>query len=180
MLPAFQNISKNHLLTLAFFVVIRVGSLRVRSIKFSGIFQTMGAAASSKRSNVQQIIVEESDRNINDNLQDNATEPSISPTPARPRIAKQHSTKLSETFADVDPLEYEVVDGVAVISLGGASNEVTPWGTKVKEHRLYPGSVLALNDAFTQAEEDDSARAVVVKAEGFYWSNGFDLKWLSQ
>ena len=145
----------------------------------------MGNAASTKRPNVKNVMIKERSvkelsTDTNNDLQDNVTELPIAPAPAGPRIARQHSSNLRETFSHVDPLKYEVVNGVAVISLGDAGNEVASWGTKVKEHRLYPGSVLALNDAFTRAESDDSARAVLVKAEGFYWCNGFDLKWLRQ
>ena len=43
---------------------------------------------------------------------------------------------IRESVSDVGQLDYQVVDGVAVISLGGGGKEVTRWGTKQKEHHF--------------------------------------------
>lgn len=76
-------------------------------------------------------------------------------------------------------LQYEVINGVAVISLGSQGpDETLPWGTLAAEHRLYPGMVKGLLSALDRAEGDAAVEAVVVTASGKYWSNGFDLKWI--
>lgn len=71
-------------------------------------------------------------------------------------------------------------DGVMTISLGEGGDEVHPWGTKVAEHRLHPAAIVALGDALDAAEADASVAAIVITAEGKYFSNGFDLKFLQQ
>ena len=54
------------------------------------------------------------------------------------------------------------------------------WGTKCAEHRLYPAAILALDEALTAAESNENVRAVVLTAEGKYFCNGFDLRFLQQ
>lgn len=76
------------------------------------------------------------------------------------------------------PLDRRVVDGVCIISLGGAGEQAHQWGTKACEHRLYPAAVLALDEALDAAENDESVRAIIITAEGKYFCNGFDLKFL--
>ena len=74
-------------------------------------------------------------------------------------------------------LNYHIEDGMAIVSLGGSDpDDVTPWNTKSEEHRLEPRLVLALFSALDRAEEDEAVQALVVTAEGRFWSNGFDLK----
>ena len=75
-------------------------------------------------------------------------------------------------------LEYRVQDGVAIVSLGLAESRLSAWGTDVQEHRLEPHVVLALSCALDKAETDPSVFAVVLTAEGKFWCNGFDLKWI--
>ena len=88
-------------------------------------------------------------------------------------------TKQPE-LVDVPEMRYTVDDGVAVVSLGGAGKGVTAWNTKEKEHRLRPGSVLALKLVLDRVERDPAVSAVVVSAEGFYWCNGFDTNWIAK
>lgn len=78
------------------------------------------------------------------------------------------------------PLERRSEDGVCIISLGGAGDAAHAWGTKAAEHRLYPAAVIALDEALDAAEQDEAVRAVVVTAEGKYFCNGFDLKFLQE
>uniref|UniRef100_A0A7S0FG40 3-hydroxyisobutyryl-CoA hydrolase n=1 Tax=Pyrodinium bahamense TaxID=73915 RepID=A0A7S0FG40_9DINO len=77
-------------------------------------------------------------------------------------------------------LERRTEDGVCIISLGGGGDHEQPWGTKAAEHRLYPAAVLALDRALDAAEDDPSVAAVILTAEGKYFSNGFDLKFLQR
>ena len=48
----------------------------------------------------------------------------------------------------------QVRSGVAIVSLGGAEDTATEWGTKTSEHRLNPAAVLALMDTLARAERD--------------------------
>ena len=81
----------------------------------------------------------------------------------------------------VQELPYDVEDGVAVVTLGsGIGDKLSPWGTKEEEHRLEPRLVLALFDALERAELDSNVQALVLSAEGRFWCNGFDLKWIQQ
>lgn len=74
--------------------------------------------------------------------------------------------------------DMRIEDGVAVISLGGAGEEQSPWGTPLAEHRFNPGSILGFLEALDRVDKDASVSAVVVTAEGKFWSNGFDLKYI--
>jgi len=59
----------------------------------------------------------------------------------------------------VDALAYRVVDGVAILSLGGDHPDRTnPWGTLIAEHRLEPHLVLSLFGALDAIEQDESAQ----------------------
>ena len=78
------------------------------------------------------------------------------------------------------PLTRRVEDGVCVISLGAGGDAEHSWGTKCAEHRLYPAAILALDEALTAAESNENVRAVVLTAEGKYFCNGFDLRFLQQ
>ena len=78
-------------------------------------------------------------------------------------------------------LDYEVTDGVAVVSLGsGNGGALSPWGTKEEEHRLEPRLLLALFESLERAEHDQTAQALILSAEGRFWCNGFDLKWIQK
>ena len=90
-------------------------------------------------------------------------------------------SKLLESVGTggVSALEYTVSEGVAIVSLGGASpGQESLWGTKEEEHRLEPRRVLGLLNALDQAENDPSVFALVISAEGRFWCNGFDLLWI--
>ena len=77
------------------------------------------------------------------------------------------------------PLAYHVTDGICVVSLGAASvGLVSAWGTLIEEHRVQPRLILALFDALETAENDPAVQSLVVSAEGRFWCNGFDLKWI--
>jgi hypothetical protein len=81
----------------------------------------------------------------------------------------------------IQELPYDVEDGVAVVTLGcGIGDKLSPWGTKEEEHRLEPRLVLALFKALERAELDSNVQALVLSAEGRFWCNGFDLKWIQQ
>ena len=69
---------------------------------------------------------------------------------------------------------------MCVISLGAGGDAEHSWGTKCAEHRLYPAAILALDEALTAAESNENVRAVVLTAEGKYFCNGFDLRFLQQ
>ena len=78
------------------------------------------------------------------------------------------------------PMERRVENGVCIISLGGVGDAAHKWGTKTCEHRLYPAAILALDEALDAAESDEAVRAIVLTAEGKFFCNGFDLKFLQQ
>lgn len=100
---------------------------------------------------------------------------------------------MNEAPALVDPLEvlrwlpaeqlrdcelpFRMDGDIAVLSLGGAEDTLRPWGTSDREHRLDAAAVLALSVALDRAEKE-GAKGLVIGAEGKYWCNGFDLKWM--
>ena len=103
---------------------------------------------------------------------------------AAPRV---RGTVLEKKLLDcldieaVDALAYRVEDGIAVLSLGdGDPDRANAWGTLAAEHRIEPHLVLALMGALDAIEHDESAQALVVTAEGKYWCNGFDLRWIHE
>jgi enoyl-CoA hydratase/carnithine racemase len=77
-------------------------------------------------------------------------------------------------------LDYRVTDdNVAVVLLGGGDEGLErPWGTKMEEHRLEPHLVLGLLHALDRAQNDPAIKALVVTADGRFFCNGFDLKWI--
>jgi 1,4-dihydroxy-2-naphthoyl-CoA synthase len=96
------------------------------------------------------------------------------------RGSQPENKLLAGVNGTIPALEYKLSDGIAIISLGNSASGESPWGTNEEEHRLEPRTVIGLSRALEQAENDDSVQCVVVKAEGRYWSNGFDLKWIQQ
>mmetsp|Transcript_21598 Transcript_21598/g.42418 ORF Transcript_21598/g.42418 Transcript_21598/m.42418 type:complete len:425 (+) Transcript_21598:283-1557(+) len=62
--------------------------------------------------------------------------------------------------------------------LGGDAAETFAWGTRVCEHRVNPFLVEAINAALDAALREQDVRGVVVTAEGKFFSNGMDLKWI--
>ena len=75
----------------------------------------------------------------------------------QPKLMRQRTClrAMEEAWKDAfTPLEYRTEDGVAVVSLGGSESSKAEWGTELCEHRLSPGTVLALMAALDRAEQD--------------------------
>jgi len=99
------------------------------------------------------------------------------------RIFCPHLNFLEEKILMVIPTPYTLVDQVAIINLSSRDEElptsVTRWGTKNKEHRLNPDTILSLYKALLNiAKETFSIKSLLVTANGKYFCNGFDLKWI--
>jgi enoyl-CoA hydratase/carnithine racemase len=67
-------------------------------------------------------------------------------------------------------------DGVAVLTMGGEG--VSPWGTKLEEHRLNTEVIAAVENALDRVLADPNVRALMVTGEGKFFCNGLDLKWI--
>ncbi|CAE8680709.1 unnamed protein product [Polarella glacialis] len=70
-------------------------------------------------------------------------------------------------------------DGIFEITmLGDSKDEKMSWGTQVQEHRITPTAVVGLNAALDEALATPSAKSVLLRGEGRFFSNGFDLLWM--
>lgn len=93
-------------------------------------------------------------------------------------VDKLFNLSVSSEPEGSQALSFRVEEGVAIVSLGDGGDGVDPWGTKQMEHRLNPMSLKKLFDAIDAAERDPEVSALVCTAEGKFFSNGFDLKWI--
>lgn len=71
---------------------------------------------------------------------------------------------------------FEVVDNIAVITLGGEG--LSPWGTRLEEHRINPTTIKALHKGLDEVEGRDDVHCLIVTGEGKFFSNGLDLRWV--
>mmetsp|Transcript_48565 Transcript_48565/g.75617 ORF Transcript_48565/g.75617 Transcript_48565/m.75617 type:complete len:334 (+) Transcript_48565:77-1078(+) len=102
------------------------------------------------------------------------------------RPSEDSSQRSSGSAISVDPspsssgvgplLKTEMVDGVAVVTMLGEGT--FPWGTRVLEHRINPSIVAEINKALDEAERNE-ANSLMLIGEGRFFSNGFDLQFIT-
>jgi enoyl-CoA hydratase/carnithine racemase len=98
---------------------------------------------------------------------------------SKPFLSQRYDT-LDKTQLSTDQLiRLEIIqERIAVVTLLGSSDEALPWGTLLREHRLNSLSVQAVNSVLTTVLSNNDITALVVTAEGKFFCNGLDLKWL--
>lgn len=72
---------------------------------------------------------------------------------------------------------YHLQGEIAIITLLGKEG-VTPWGTKVEEHRVSPMLLQEINPLMDRAVKE--ARCLVLTGEGRFFSNGMDLNYVDK